>query len=89
MSGIFKQNNWYTLYHRQLIYRWANLAGLLTNIFFRAIFSYVIIALYQAKPVAAGYDVKYALRYVWLAQATVMVVLTCNGAFSSLQLSTR
>src|SRR5438445_4810651 len=65
-----------TAYRRQLIYRWANLAGLLTNIFFGAIFSYVIIALYQARPVAAGYDVQDALRYVWLAQAMVMVVLT-------------
>jgi viologen exporter family transport system permease protein len=27
-----------TAYRRQLIYRWANLAGLLTNIFFGAIF---------------------------------------------------
>ena len=65
-----------TAYRRQLIYRWANLAGLLTNIFFGAVFSYVIIALYQAKPVAAGYGVQDALRYVWLAQAMVMVVLT-------------
>jgi ABC-2 type transport system permease protein len=65
-----------TAYRRQLIYRWANLAGLLTNIFFGAIFSYVIIALYQAKPVAAGYNVQDALRYVWLVQAMVMVVLT-------------
>jgi ABC-2 type transport system permease protein len=65
-----------TAYRRQLIYRWANLAGLLTNIFFGAIFSYVIIALYQARPVAAGYDVQDTLRYIWLAQAMVMVVLT-------------
>ncbi len=65
-----------TAYRRQLIYRWANLAGLLTNIFFGAIFSYLIIALYHAKPVARGYDVQDTLRYVWLVQAMVMVVLT-------------
>jgi ABC-2 type transport system permease protein len=65
-----------TAYRRQLIYRWANLAGLLTNIFFGAIFSYVMIALFQARPVAAGYDVQDALRYIWLVQAMVMVVLT-------------
>jgi ABC-2 type transport system permease protein len=65
-----------TAYRQQLIYRWANLAGLLTNIFFGAIFSYVIIALFKAKPVAAGYDVQDTLRYVWLMQAMVMVVLT-------------
>jgi viologen exporter family transport system permease protein len=65
-----------TAYRRQLIYRWANLAGLLTNIFFGAIMSYVMIALFQARPVAAGYNVQDALRYIWLAQAMVMVVLT-------------
>ncbi len=65
-----------TAYRRQLIYRWANLAGLLTNIFFGAIFSYLLIALFHARPVAAGYDVQDALRYIWLVQAMVMVVLT-------------
>ena len=63
-----------TAYRRQLIYRWANLAGLLTNIFFGAIFSYLIIALYHAKPVARGYDVQrilYAMsgwyrQWLWL-----------------------
>ncbi len=64
-----------TAYRRQLIYRWANLAGLLTNVFFGAIFSYVIIALYHARPVVTGYDVQDALRYTWLVQAMIMVVL--------------
>lgn len=64
-----------TAYRRQLIYRWANLAGLLTNIFFGAIFSYVIIALYHARPVVTGYNVQDALRYTWLVQAMIMVVL--------------
>ena len=31
-----------TAFRRQLIYRWANLAGLLTNAFFGSIFSYVL-----------------------------------------------
>ena len=39
----------HTAFRRQLIYRWANLAGLLTNIFFGAIFSYVMIALFHAR----------------------------------------
>jgi ABC-2 type transport system permease protein len=64
-----------TAFRRQLIYRWANLAGLLTNIFFGAVFSYVIIALYHARPIAAGYNVQDALRYVWLEQALLMVVI--------------
>jgi ABC-2 type transport system permease protein len=65
-----------TAFRRQLIYRWANLAGLLTNIFFGVIFSYVIIALFHARPIVAGYDVRDTLRYTWLVQALVMVVLT-------------
>lgn len=64
-----------TAYRRQLVYRWANLAGLCTNIFFGAVFSYVIIALYHARPVVTGYDVQDALRYTWLVQAMIMVVL--------------
>lgn len=65
-----------TAFRRQLIYRWANLAGLLTNIFFGSIFSYVIIALFHARPVVAGYDVRDTLRYTWLIQSMVMIVLT-------------
>ena len=65
----------HTAFRRQLIYRWANLAGLLTNIFFGAVFSYVIIALYHARPVAAGYNVRDTLRYTWLIQAMLMAVL--------------
>src|SRR2546428_13183667 len=64
-----------TAFRRQLISRWFNLAGLLTNIFFGAIFSYLIIALYHARPVTAGYNVQDVLRYTWLVQAMVMVVL--------------
>ena len=63
-------------FRRQLIYRWANLAGLLTNIFFGVIFSYVIYALFQSRPAAAGYSVRDTLRYIWLVQSTTMVVLT-------------
>ena len=65
-----------TAFRRQLIYNWANLAGLVTNIVFGIIFSYVMIALYQAKHLAGGYDLNDALRYVWLVQSLVMIVLT-------------
>ena len=65
-----------TAFRRQLIYRWANIAGLITNIVFGIIFSYVMIALFQVRSMAGGYDLKDALRYVWLVQSLVMVVLT-------------
>lgn len=64
-----------TAYRRQLIYRWANLAGLCTNIFFGVIMSSIMIALYHVRPVTAGYDLRDALSYIWAAQALIMVVL--------------
>ena len=64
-----------TAFRRQLIYRWANIAGLLTNIFFAAIFSYLIIALYHTRPSAAGYNMQDTLRYTWLVQSMTMIVL--------------
>jgi ABC-2 type transport system permease protein len=62
-------------FRRQLIYRWANLAGLCTNIFFGSVFSYVIIALYNARPTVAGYNMLDTLRYTWMMQAIIMIVL--------------
>jgi ABC-2 type transport system permease protein len=64
-----------TAYRRQLVYRWANLAGLATNIFFGAIVSYVYIALFGARASTNGYDLRETLRYIWLVQASIMVVL--------------
>lgn len=63
-----------TTFRRQVIYRWANIAGLLTNIFFASVFSYVIIALFQARHIVTGYTLTDTLRYTWLIQAMVMVV---------------
>ena len=65
-----------TAFRRQLIYRWANLAGLLTNAFFGSIFSYIIIALYHARSNVAGYNVQDTLQYSWLVQSMIMAVLT-------------
>lgn len=62
-------------YRRQLIYRWANLAGLFTNCFFCIIISSVMIALYHARSVTVGYNLYDALSYTWLTQAMIMVVL--------------
>lgn len=64
-----------TAFRRLVIYRWANLAGLATNVFFGAIFCYVYIALFRARPTVRGYDLRDTLRYLWLVQAMVMVVL--------------
>jgi len=64
-----------TAYRRQLIYRWANLAGLCTNIFFCIILSSVLIALYRVRPQVGSYDLRDALSYIWATQAMIMPVL--------------
>lgn len=64
-----------TAYRRQLIYRWANLAGLCTNVFFCVILSSVLIALYHARPAVGGYNLRDALSYSWATQAMIMTVV--------------
>jgi ABC-2 type transport system permease protein len=65
-----------TAFRRQLIYRWANLAGLAANTFFGVILSYVYLALYHSRATAGGFTALDALRYLWLMQAITMMVLT-------------
>lgn len=68
-----------TAYRRMVVYRWANLAGLVTNLFFGAIFCSVYIALFRARPrPPGGFDLRDTLRYIWLVQATMMVTLRFN-----------
>lgn len=64
-----------TAYRRQLIYRWANLAGMCTNIFFCCVLSFALTALYQARATAGGYNLRDALSYTWATQSMTMVVL--------------
>jgi ABC-2 type transport system permease protein len=63
-------------FRRQLIYRWANVAGLLANIFFGIIFSSLIIALFRTRTTVASLDVRATLSYTWIVQAMMMVVMT-------------
>ncbi len=64
-----------TAYRRQLIYRWANIAGLCTNAFFAAIGSYVVVALFRVRASAGGYHLAETVQYIWLLQALTMPVL--------------
>src|SRR5260370_20351789 len=64
-----------TAFRRQLIYRWANLAGLTTNIFWGIIIRFVMIALFHARPSVGGFNVSDNLNYVWVVHAMIMIVL--------------
>jgi ABC-2 type transport system permease protein len=65
-----------TAFRRQVIYRWANLAGLAANVFFGTILSSVYLALYATRPTAGGFTALDTLRYLWLMQALTMTVLS-------------
>jgi ABC-2 type transport system permease protein len=63
-------------FRRQLAYRTANLAGLLTNSFFGLLRAYLFIALFTSEPETSisGYDLQAAATYTWVTQALIMVV---------------
>jgi ABC-2 type transport system permease protein len=61
-------------YQRQLAYRTANLAGLITNAVFGYLRAAVMLALYVGQPTIGGYDRHDAISYLWITQATVMVI---------------
>ena len=59
-------------YRRYRTYGAATLAGLATNAFFGLLRSYIFIAFYQQRPVAAGFSLTDVLTYVWLTQGLIM-----------------
>ncbi len=61
-------------FQRQLAYRTANLAGLLTNAFFGVLRASVLIALFGARDNVAGYSLQAAITYTGLTQALLSYV---------------
>jgi ABC-2 type transport system permease protein len=60
---------------RQLAYATANLAGLVTNVFFGYLRAAVLLAFYGGgQSSIAGYDASAAVSYAWITQAMIMVV---------------
>ncbi len=53
---------------------YANLGGLVTNVFFGVVRSAVFLALYRQRRAVAGLDVTAVLTYVWVVQALFSVV---------------
>jgi len=58
-------------FQRQLTYRAAMLAGLITNIFFGILRAAVLVALYGARREVVGMSVQDAVTYTALSQATI------------------
>lgn len=61
-------------FQRQLAYRTANFAGLITNVIFGYLRAAVFVALYVGHTTIGGYDSVEAITYLWVTQATVMVI---------------
>ncbi len=58
-------------FQRQLSYRVATFAGLLTNFFFGMLRAAVMVALYGARTQVAGYSLHNAITFTGLSQATI------------------
>jgi ABC-2 type transport system permease protein len=58
-------------FQRQLTYRAAAMAGLLTNLFFGFLKATVLIALYNGRPEVAGMSLEGAITYTGLTQAII------------------
>jgi ABC-2 type transport system permease protein len=61
-------------FQRQLAYRAANVAGLITNAGFGYLRAAVFLAIYQTQDTIAGYGLLDAVTYTWLTQALIMLV---------------
>jgi ABC-2 type transport system permease protein len=58
-------------FQRQLAYRTANLSGLATNLFWGMLRASVLIALFGARSIVAGYSVQAAVTYTGITQALI------------------
>jgi ABC-2 type transport system permease protein len=67
-------------FRRQLTYRTAAVAGLVTNIFFGLMRAYVLIALYNNQSVVEGLTIQDVITYTGLTQA-VIVYLSIFGSY--------
>jgi ABC-2 type transport system permease protein len=61
-------------FRRQLAYRTANLAGLLTNAFFGYLRAAVFATVFVGHTLIGSYDAHAAVSYTWITQALIMVV---------------
>ena len=63
-----------TSFQRQISYRAATLAGLVTNFFFGLLRAALLVALYGTQSEVAGYSINDAITFTALSQATIAVL---------------
>lgn len=62
-------------FQRQLAYRTANLAGLVTNSFFGYVRAAIFVAAFGQQGDIAGYTQAAAITYTWVTQSLIMLVM--------------
>lgn len=70
-------------FQRQLAYRAANVAGIITNTFFGAIYAFIFLALFEQRGPTAGLDARDVITYVVVSQSLLMAM----SAFGNRDLS--
>jgi ABC-2 type transport system permease protein len=70
-------------FQRHLAYRAANLAGIVTNTFFGAIYIFVYVALFQTRGQLGGLDLRDTITYAVITQSLLMAM----SAFGNRELS--
>lgn len=70
-------------FRRATSYRSAYVAGIITNAFFGALFSFVYIGVYGAGGSVGGFTLRDALSYVWVVQA----LITAGGGWLTFDLA--
>ncbi|MCX6028721.1 MAG: ABC-2 family transporter protein [Chloroflexi bacterium] len=70
-------------FQRSLTYRAANVAGIITNTFFAAVYVFVYVALLKGRGTVGGLDMRDAITYVIVSQSLLMAM----SAFGNRDLS--
>jgi ABC-2 type transport system permease protein len=70
-------------FQRHLAYRAANLAGIVTNLFFGAVYVFIYVALFHNRGEMGGLDARDAVTYATISQSLLMVM----SAFGNRELS--
>ncbi|RSM94878.1 ABC transporter permease [Nonomuraea sp. WAC 01424] len=69
-------------FRKHAVYVWAALAGAFTNSVFGILRAYVLIALWQARPGLAGYDVTDAVTFCFVTQAFIGPMMLFGGGLA-------
>lgn len=65
----------YAAFRQHLMYRRTGFIGLLANVIFATIVSYIFITFFPIRSTVDGYSIEDLLRYIWVVQSMVPIIL--------------